>query len=71
MSFVLDFKASLPSGPLGFAMLSDLSRSLEPLPDLLRGRGWCHLLRNSGVSMSLGVFRRSGDRLDRPKYIYV
>ena len=23
----------------------DLSRSLEPLPELLRGRGWCHLTR--------------------------
>jgi hypothetical protein len=43
MSFVLNPKASPPSEPLNFAMLFDLSRSLEPLPELLRGRGWCHL----------------------------
>ena len=43
MSLVLDFKASPPPGPFKFAMLFDLSRSLEPLPELLRGRGWCDL----------------------------
>ena len=43
MSFVLDFKASPPPGPFKFAMLFDLPRSLEPLPELPRGRGWCHL----------------------------
>jgi hypothetical protein len=51
MSFVLDFKASPAPGPVKFAMLFDLSRSLEPLSELLRGRG---RHKHSSIDLAVG-----------------
>ena len=58
-------------GPLKFAMLFDLSRSLEPLPELLRGRGWCHLTgKNVGtprwcIALPLGSRAQHRQRVRR------